>query len=101
VRWDWFRAWTGKAGEGVNVLRGQCYMCGRAVEAIEVEVPHATYQHCKTVGVALGRCCTAVCRDCARAITSSWARHGAAEWARVKAERDAAKRVDTQPPEDT
>ncbi len=84
------------------VLRGQCSMCGRREPSIEVEVPHATLEKRKAVGVA-GLMCTAVCRTCCQEIVCAWARHGAIEWAQWRAERAEIRRglSDSDRPEDT
>ncbi len=81
-------------------LHGKCNMCGRLEAAIEVDLPHATDEHKKRFGIsATTLMATAVCRECARAITAAWAQHGAAEWARTRAEWEAARAQNTDPAE--
>ncbi len=67
----------------MSVVHGMCNMCGTAVAAVEVEIPHATPAKLKSAGVSrTATLCAAICQECAVSIASAWARHGAADWAR-------------------
>ncbi len=80
-------------------LHGKCNMCGRLEAAIEVDLPHATDEHKKRFGISVTTLmATAVCKECAHSIVAAWAKHGAAEWAKTRAEREAAQRAQNTDP---
>jgi hypothetical protein len=80
----------------VITIHGKCNMCGNFEASIEVDVPHATAEKKKALGIgSTSVMCAALCRTCTRAAVAAWAKHGAAEWARVREERIAAEADDS------
>jgi hypothetical protein len=71
----------------VITIHGKCNMCGNFEASIEKK---------KALGIgSTSVMCAALCRTCTRAAVAAWAKHGAAEWARVREERIAAEADDS------